>query len=76
MRTMGRRLSSPVAAGERRVECAYCGMTWYRSDCIRDMDGLIRCPDDMDGLSNVDLARENAAGALVPTHRSVPGGDW
>lgn len=75
MRTIPRNISRPVMAGERRVTCDLCGMQWMRSDCIRDMDGFIRCPDDQDGLSNVELARENASGAMDRPRHPV-GGDW
>lgn len=52
-------------------------MTWMRSSCIRGMDGLLRCPDDQDGLSTMELDRENAMGALEPSSRRLPGGsDW
>lgn len=55
----------PIPGGDRRVECAYCGMTWYRRDCRRDAAGYIVCPDDMEGRDTVTLDRLNAAGATV-----------
>jgi len=58
-----RRYLGPAPAGERRVECAYCGLTWMRSDCIRDAAGRLACPDDQDGRDEVTLARLNAEGA-------------
>jgi len=50
----------PGPSGERQVSCSYCGMTYYRSDCIRDASGFLACPDDQDGRDVTTLDRLNA----------------
>lgn len=76
MRTMPRQYPFPAPAGERRVDCAYCGLKWYRSQCIRDATGQLVCPDDQDGRDNVTLDRANVAAAAQATRRTPTGGDW
>ena len=58
--------------GERQVECAYCGIKWYRSDCVRDASGYLVCPDDQDGRDTVTLDRANAR-ELEKATRPRPG---
>lgn len=61
MRTMPRKYGRlPGPPGERRVVCDYCGITWYRSACRRDMSGLLACPDDQSGRDTMTLDRANA----------------
>lgn len=64
MRTIPRHLSLPLPAGERRVVCGYCGITWHRSDCYKDPAGYWTCPDDAGGRDQVTLDRENQQNAL------------
>lgn len=72
---MPRRLPSNHPRGDYRAQCAYCGMTWYRSDLFRDADGFLRCPDDADGESNIELLRGNAEAAAEILPR-LPGEEW
>jgi hypothetical protein len=73
-----RNLSRPIAPGERRVTCDYCGAKWLRSQCRRDASGFIVCPDDDDGgRDQVTLDRLNqaaAAGADLSITRTRP--EW
>jgi hypothetical protein len=50
----------PGPPGERRAACSYCGMTFYRSDMVRDASGHLACPDDQDGRDTATLDRLNA----------------
>lgn len=74
--TMPRRYQGPAPAGERRAECAYCGLTWYRSSMIRDPAGRLACPDDQDGRDEVTLARLNAEGGVHQPQPSPVTEDW
>lgn len=70
--TIPRRYPSPAPAGEYQTECAYCGMTWYRSDLFRDPAGYLVCPDDAEGRDVVTLGRleqEGTAAALAEVQR-------
>lgn len=53
----------PAPRGEYQTTCDYCGITWYRSDLIRDESGLLACPDDQEGRSTATLDRLNAEAA-------------
>lgn len=75
MRTIPRNLPRPVAAGERRVVCDLCGITWMRSSCVRGRDGFLRCPDDQDGMDYVELSESYATGLVSGNSRALPG-DW
>jgi hypothetical protein len=60
-RTISRNYSPlPGPVGERRVSCAYCGLKWMRSECVRDASGFLACPDDREGRDAVTLDRLNA----------------
>ena len=70
--TMPRQYPFPAPPGEYRAECAYCGMTWYRSSLIRDAAGLLACPDDQEGRDTVTLdrlGREAANAAIAEANR-------
>lgn len=59
-RTISRHYRLPAPAGERRVNCDYCGMKWYRSELVRDPSGYLACPDDQDGRDISTLDRLNS----------------
>lgn len=66
----------PGPPGERRAECAYCSMTYYRSTMFRDSAGHLTCTDGCEkGLNRVDCDRANAADSGLPG-RVLPGADW
>jgi hypothetical protein len=54
-----RKYPFPAPAGEYQTECAYCGITWYRSELRRDEAGQLVCPDDIEGRSAAALDRLN-----------------
>jgi len=54
-----RRYPSPAPPGEYQTECAYCGITWYRSELRRDAAGMLVCPDDIEGRPAALLDRLN-----------------
>lgn len=58
-----RQYNFPAPRGEYQTECAYCGITWYRSDLRRDESGLLACPDDQEGRCTAELDRLNAEAA-------------
>lgn len=62
---MPRVYPGPAPPGEYQVECAACGMTWYRSACIRDARGMILCPDDQEGRDELALDRLNQGAAAA-----------
>ncbi len=76
MRTMPRNYSFPAPAGERRVACDYCGMTWYRSQMVRDTAGRLACPDDMDGRDEVTLDKINSSASVGGGRRGSGFGGW
>lgn len=45
------------------ASCEVCGVLWARNEMRRDASGVLRCPDDADGLDATSLDRANAAGA-------------
>lgn len=74
--TMPRRYTGKAPAGERRVICDFCGMTWYRSVCRRLPGGMLACPDDQDGRDSTTLDRLNAANAAAARLPRPAGERW
>jgi hypothetical protein len=60
-RTIGRHWDRP--RGDRAARCDYCGAYWHRSELVEDGAGLLRCPDEGNGLDATTLMNENARGA-------------
>lgn len=75
MRTIPRRLNRNDHQGDYRCLCDYCGITWMRSELVRDGSGLLRCPDET-GRDAVTLDRLNAQHSLQrrPVRRKDGGG--
>lgn len=74
--TMPRRWG-PIPGGDRRQECASCGLTYYRSTMWRGEDGLIRCSEAgcADGRVARTLDRINSQAAARPP-RQARRSDW
>lgn len=47
--------------GDYECTCDVCGVRWRRSQLKRKADGLLYCPDDMDGRDAVTLSELNAS---------------
>lgn len=67
MRTIGRRLPDHVPRLDHQTACDHCGVAYYRSDLVRQADGLLACERDRGG-DVVTISRENAQGAKEPIY--------
>jgi len=63
MKTIPRSLTEDYPRGDRRARCDYCGCMWMRSQLTKKEDGLLACPDDVDGRVATELSRLNAEDA-------------
>lgn len=61
MPTIGRRWPTQTPEGDYAATCDICGVLWRRSQLSRKRDGLLYCPDDVDGDDEVTLSEANAA---------------
>ncbi len=69
MSTIGRTFSGSLP--EYATTCDYCGVLYHRRELTLKSNGRLACPDDAEGKVELDLDRENAAGATaVPLPRS------
>lgn len=58
MYTIGRNYHGPLH--NYTDMCDYCGGMWHRDKLVLDPEGKLRCPDDMDGLTELELAEISA----------------
>jgi hypothetical protein len=66
MPTIGRHYQGPQY--NHTDFCDICGCPWHRTDLFLDADGWLRCPNDRDGLSYVEMAdiSAQAVGEIEP----------
>ena len=75
MLTIGRHWHTETANGDRPAACDYCAVMWPRSQLVRDMAGLLRCPNEGNGADIVELSL--AQGQQTPRRRHPdPGGKY
>lgn len=74
MRTIGRRLPRDYPPGEYKWPCDVCGGHYRRSKLIRKSDGLLYCPDDVDGRTAFELSEAEAMYSDRPGRGD--GGGW
>lgn len=73
MRTIGTQWPES-RRGDRQAQCDICKVVWYRSQLTRKADGLLYCPDDVDGRDAVTLSVGNAEGSRRRGRRPNTGG--
>lgn len=56
--------------GEYLSRCDDCGVPWLRSALRRGRDGLLRCPNDIEGRNELVLAELTSARAAVLSQRT------
>jgi hypothetical protein len=59
--TVGRKWPRSAPKGDYQAICGYCGAIWRRSQLVRDMGGILVCPDEAEGLDENELTLLNAA---------------
>ena len=65
MRTVGHHKPTGGPRGDYTVECAICGVVWWRSKLRRrPVDGLLICPDEGDEKGSAALSQGNAMASL------------
>lgn len=67
-----------TARGDFAANCDDCGVLWLRSELEKKGDGLLYCPDCIDGRDAVtlNLQNEQAAHELQPAARTYTGGSF